>query len=148
LAVDNNNQWLSLTVPSQSRCMVIVRNVVSTFARQAGFSDKDAHRIVVAVDEACTNTIRHSYKGRSDKRIHIECRTTRDGLEICLRDYGPKIDLSRIRSPESKGRKPGGLGLVLIQNAMDEVTYNNDYSIGLELKMFKRLKDLSHAGQP
>lgn len=118
--------------------MVLVRAVVSQISQQVGFSEVTAHTIVVAIDEACTNVIRHCYKGFPDKRILLVCRVTETGLEFVLRDFGPTCDLEKIKSPETAGQKPGGLGLVLIKNVMDEVEFSKAPQIGLELRMFKR----------
>lgn len=138
--------WFELTVPSECRFMVLVRRVVSQFARQAGFSDLDANQIVIAVDEACTNIIRHCYKGCNRKRIFLKCQVRKGGLEVRIRDYGPKADLKRIRTPETAGLLPGGLGLRMMRKAMDRVVFEERNKVGLEVSMYKRFaSDRLHA---
>lgn len=79
--------------------------------------------MVLGVDEACTNIIRHAYHLRDDQPIALSLETKRDCVCMRLRDYG------RQRPPEEmKGRshdliKPGGLGLHLIRTAFDQVDY-------------------------
>lgn len=103
-----------------------------------GFSDEDAQFIMLAVDEACTNIIKHSYKGRYDGEISILCRERGDGIEFVLTDSGERPDVSEwpIRSLEDV--RPGGLGLHLIRAVMDKVLYRQGER-GNELVLAKYL---------
>ncbi len=79
--------------------------------------------MVLGVDEACTNIIRHAYHLRDDQPIALSLEGNSQSVCMRLRDYGCQC------SPEAmKGRahdliKPGGLGLHLIRNAFDKVDY-------------------------
>jgi anti-sigma regulatory factor (Ser/Thr protein kinase) len=127
-----------LTVPSEGCFLVVVRKVVAQFAEQAGFTEEEANHVVVAVDEGCTNIIRHGYGSRPGRRIRIRCEAERDGLNVRLRDYGGPVDLEHIRTPDEAGAEPGGLGLRIMRSAMDRVEYVSGRGIGLEVNMFKR----------
>ena len=104
--------------------MSILRGVVEQLATVAGFSEKDCRSITLAIDEACTNIIRHAYQSRDDGRIELLCREHDDRVEFILTDYGRPVDLARLRSRSLDEVREGGLGTHLIAFAMDQVEYD------------------------
>ena len=118
------------------------RRELRELLQNAGVSEKVAGEILVAVQEALTNIVRHSYKGRSGK-IDIVFKDLPDRIEMSIRDFGEKFDPSKIPAPELPPRKPGGLGLYLINTLMDKAEYVNQNSEGnlLYLMKYKREKE-------
>jgi anti-sigma regulatory factor (Ser/Thr protein kinase) len=119
--------------------MTVLRAMVEKVAQLAGFDDEEVGHIVLAVDEACTNIIRHQYEGRCDERIDIEVRSDEAAgrLELVLRDYGPVRDPSLFRGRPLEEVRPGGLGLHLIQKIMDEIEYSPAPGGGMKLRLAK-----------
>jgi serine/threonine-protein kinase RsbW len=93
----------------------------------------------LAVDEAVTNVLTHAYDGSGD----IELELCADGADLIirLRDDAPPFDFTSASSPEpgpaEEREKPGGFGLFLIRNAMDQLTHR-ELEHGNELTMIKR----------
>jgi anti-sigma regulatory factor (Ser/Thr protein kinase) len=131
---------ISLSVPSVPRFLRIVRYLVAELAELNGFSLSDRDRICIAVGEACSNIIRHSYKGKPHGKIDIKCQLHEDRITISIRDYGEKIDLSRIRPPDETCVQPGGLGVHMIKCMMDAVEYDTGHDVGTEIRMTKYLR--------
>ena len=131
---------VELKVPSDPRYMGIVRDVISRSADHAGFAEEDARQIVLAVDEGCTNIIRHCYGGDTSQKIIVTCAVGDDYLEIRLRDFGEKPDPAKIRSRPLEDIRPGGLGVHLIHTIMDEVEYDTSPDVGTILRMRKTSK--------
>ena len=75
----------------------------------AGFSKKDTRKIILAVDEACSNIIKHAYEGDTTKPITLNV-SVGDELRIELRDVGKKVDVSLIAPRDLADIRPGGLG--------------------------------------
>src|SRR6266478_4267824 len=103
--------------------LALMRNCVREFLNSYPFSEKERLLMVLGVDEACTNIIRYAYRLRDDQLIALSMEGLRKCVRMRLRDYGEQV-----RPHEMKGRshemiKPGGLGLYLIRNALDEVDY-------------------------
>ena len=98
-------------------------------------------KVLLAVDEAATNIIVHGYK-RQQGRIEIEMRPEGPDLIIVLRDEAPLFDPTRHPSPDLtlplEQRQPGGLGIFLMRQVMDEVTHRPRAGGGNELIMIKR----------
>ncbi|RJP14306.1 MAG: ATP-binding protein [Candidatus Abyssobacteria bacterium SURF_5] len=137
-------QTVSLSIPSIPRFLRIVRSLIAELAELNGFSLKDRDRICLAVGEACSNIIRHSYKGKPDEIIVIKCELHEDRIKISIRDFGEKIDLSRIRPPDAASVQPGGLGVHMIRCMMDEVEYETTHEVGNEIHMTKLLSSAEH----
>ena len=62
---------LTKTIESRTDNLLEVREFVLDAARTFGFSEEEASKIVLAVDEACTNVIKHAYHYAPDKKIQI-----------------------------------------------------------------------------
>jgi serine/threonine-protein kinase RsbW len=124
---------LKLELPSDPSLLCAVRGAVERLTEALGFSAKDCRAITLAVDEALTNIIRHSYNGRHDRPIELSFRSVQRepktepansaGLEILLYDHGPSIERARLCIREVEEVKPGGLGLYFIQQSMDVVEF-------------------------
>lgn len=123
---DARRDHLSLRFRSDPRLLCVVRSTVRRFAELAGFGERPAEDIVLAVDESLTNVIRHCYAGRTTEPLELDVwledapRTT---LAVRIRDFGPPIDPKALRPPADKDlAQPGGLGLALIHRVMESVT--------------------------
>ena len=131
---------LNLAVPSQPERLRLVRNAVSDTAKTCGCDEALSRDIVIAVDEACQNIIRHAYGGSPDGKIAIEICRRGDELIILLRDFAETIDVSKVQPRELDDVKPGGLGTHFIREVMDEVEFLAPPSDGGNLlRMLKRL---------
>jgi len=77
-------------------------------------------RLVLAVDEACTNIIRHGYGAECGGDIGL--RVLRDGtlLRFELTDTAPCVDPASIRPKPLGECRCGGLGVALIDEVMDD----------------------------
>jgi serine/threonine-protein kinase RsbW len=91
-----------------------------------GFSIPEAQKISLAVDEAITNVITHSYKKDEAEKINLEFFSATNGLKIKITFSGipptmaePKVDLDKM----IKAKKKGGLGVALMKRIMDSVEY-------------------------
>jgi anti-sigma regulatory factor (Ser/Thr protein kinase) len=121
--------------------MIVVRALVERMAQLAGFDDGQVGRIILAVDEACTNIIRHQYGGRHDQRIDIEAWVDpcKGRVRFTLRDYGPSRDPRLFRGRDLAEVRPGGLGMHIIRDVMDEVVYEEAPGGGMQLRLCKTL---------
>ena len=140
-AADGDNEvLLSLTVSSQADRLKLVRNAVKETAKFCG-CDKDVSRdIVIAVDEACQNIIRHAYGGSPNGEIELKICRNEDELTILLRDFAETIDVSKVRPRDLEDVKPGGLGTHFMREVMDEVEFMPPPGDGGNLlRMMKRL---------
>jgi len=127
---------LRIELRSNPEVLCVVRSALARLAELLGFSDSDSHLVILAVDEALTNIIRHAYKGERERCIEVTLRILPKAsdspshriLEIVLLDDGLPVDAKRLRPRPLKEvpideLKPGGLGLHFIRKNMDKVEF-------------------------
>lgn len=136
---------IEIRIDSDPKHLCVVRAAVEQAAMRSGFDEKQAGQIMLAVDEALTNIIRHGYKGACDKPIWIKLRTVagRDrGLEIVIEDQAADCDPATFRGRDLDDIRPGGLGTHIIRSTMDSTEYTRrPGGEGIRLTMRRYLDD-------
>ena len=130
-----------LKIPSQSDNLAIIRDVVAKVATRIGFDTDEASKIELAVDEACTNVIKHAYANNSNQMIEVSIKVDQKKLIIIVADKGKGFNPDKIKLPDlnesiKEGRK-GGLGLCLIKTLMDKVEFEIKPGLKNQVKMIK-----------
>ncbi len=130
-----------LKIPSQSDNLAIIRDVVAKVASRIGFDTDEASKIELAVDEACTNVIKHAYANNSNQMIEVSIKVDQKKLIIIVADKGKGFNPDKIKLPDlnesiKEGRK-GGLGLCLIKTLMDKVEFEIKPGLKNQVKMIK-----------
>lgn len=117
----------SLNIESRTDRLVDAREFVSAAAHELGFDDDDIGKIALAVDEACTNVIKHAYHFDSTQHLTITVKPGKNSIEILITDSGERFDPRRLPAPDMKEYlkkfRKGGLGVYLMKKLMDEVEY-------------------------
>jgi anti-anti-sigma factor len=131
-----------LTVTAEEGQLGRVRDFIVSVCEEAGFSAREVSNTKLAVDEACTNIIKHAYAGRPEGGdITVVAEIDSGRIKIHLKDRGKNFDYSAVKDPDldqyvETGRK-GGLGVFLINRLMDGVEYRAT-GTGNELILTKR----------
>ncbi len=134
--------WLlDLLVRAHADRLRGVREAVGRCAAEQGCSRECQSDIVMAVDEACQNIIRHAYRGDPSGKILLRLERSGDQLVVFLRDFAPRVDPEAVRPRALDDLRPGGLGTHLIAEGMDEVRFVPTPSgRGNLLRMVKRIR--------
>jgi serine/threonine-protein kinase RsbW len=116
-----------LIVKSKTENLSDIRDFISHNAFSAGIKKEMIENIMLAVDEACTNIIKHAYRSLPDGEIKIELKYNHEKFTILIIDYGNSFDPDIVPDPDLRKyydeRKVGGLGMYLMKTLMDEVKY-------------------------
>jgi anti-sigma regulatory factor (Ser/Thr protein kinase) len=111
-----------IVFPSEPAHLAKVREGMRDFLDGSRFSEEEVARIIMAVDEACTNIIRHAHAGLP-KPVRLEMKWLRDRLRFVLRDYGTPFHPLTVQSRDFQIALPGGYGLFIIGTVFDHVDY-------------------------
>jgi len=131
---------LQLRIPARAAELKRVRDAVREGVAGCECSAKSTADIVLAIDEACQNIIRHAYHGDSDNVIELEVEHRGDRLVFSLIDHAPTIDASKVKPRDLDDIRPGGLGTYFIRRVMDEVEFQKPASgRGNLLRMVRRI---------
>jgi serine/threonine-protein kinase RsbW len=133
----------TLKIDSRTDQLVTVRDFVSRAAYASGFNDEEVSKIALAVDEACTNVIKHAYNYDNKKKITITVQDSDGDFEILIMDTGRQFDPSKIQVPNMKDYlskyKRGGLGVYLMKSLMDKVEYQIEPGKQNRVRLVKHL---------
>lgn len=103
------------------------RNFIYRSALNFGFGENDSFKIALAVDEACTNIMQHSYKFDNTKKFAIEVLHHGKEFQIVIMDEGSSFDPTNIEIVNIldilKNKQKGGFGILLITRIMDSIQY-------------------------
>src|SRR6266516_2149319 len=119
--VNRGSLLLRMELRSNPEILCVVRNALGQLAQTLGFLEPECRAVVLAVDEALTNIIRHAYRGEAERPIEATFRRirapqdgeNRDALRSVLEDRGVTVDPKRLCGRALEDVRPGGLGLVL-----------------------------------
>ena len=118
---------------------MLVRAAVSDLCELARCQGEEKRKVVLAVDEACANIIRHTFQGDPCQSITIFCQGDEEKLVFVLTDCGPRVDVQHLQPRDIGEVRPGGLGTHFIRTIMDEVDYRFEQGCGNVLRMVKYL---------
>jgi anti-sigma regulatory factor (Ser/Thr protein kinase) len=113
---------LKFTFISDSSQLAEVRRFARSFLQKCDFDECSTELLVLGLDEACTNIIRHAYCDNG-KPVRLEMERLRDRVRFILRDYGRSCDPKCIRSRDLEDIRPGGVGVHIIRHVFDSVKY-------------------------
>jgi serine/threonine-protein kinase RsbW len=142
---------LHIQTPGHGKYLAYIRAIVGDLARKVGFDEGESAKIEMAVDEACSNVVRHAYSPdkewcwqQRDPEIRLDMRIEGGHLVIEINDHGQRFDFANYHLPKMEDHlremKPGGYGIPIMRNFMDEVQYSSNDQTGNTLRMVKYLK--------
>jgi serine/threonine-protein kinase RsbW len=127
LSIRNKNRTGELRVKSKTENLSEIRDFVSGNARAAGILEATVENIILAVDEACTNIIKHAYKLSPEGEIIIKINYDNEKFTVTIIDYGKSFEPDRVPLPDLqkyyREHRVGGLGMYLMKSLMDNVVY-------------------------
>jgi anti-sigma regulatory factor (Ser/Thr protein kinase) len=125
-----------VSVPADLTQLDPVRRWILTSLAEAGVPSPVGGDVELAVTEALSNAVRHTFAGRTGT-IDLELDIDADRVRVVLTDDGPPWDGTR-RAPATDGG--GGYGLDLIDDLMDVAEHRSLAPTGNQLVLEKRLR--------
>jgi len=127
--LNKSKQNNELIVSSSTDNLSVIRDFIRAAADKAGLSLEVIGKITLAVDEACTNVIKHAYNYSPDGEIIITATSKNSKFIITITDFGKSFNPDAIPEPNLKEsikqKRVGGLGMFLMRKLMDEVEYKS-----------------------
>lgn len=103
--------------------LALVRDFVRQFLEPLPLAVREKDLIILGIDEACTNVIRHAYGQRHTEPMHLVCEALADRVLFRLRDFGRQCGADELCGRPLERVQPGGLGLHLMRQAFSSVEY-------------------------
>lgn len=123
----NLNHIAKFKTFSKTENLESIRSFVFENSTIFGFNEYKAEELVLAVDEACTNLIKHAYKYNPEDLIIIEIKSNYNSFIINIIDQSPSFDPRSIQDPDMieyrDEYKKGGLGIFIMKSLVDSIDY-------------------------
>ena len=119
LTLHNNVQEASLLAP-----------FIETIAMENGLDHSLTMELNLAVEEAVVNVMEYAYPQGETGEVTIEVSVADGKLDINIIDSGAPFDPTQKSDPDTslpvEERSIGGLGIFLVRQVMDTVSYRRD----------------------
>lgn len=118
-----------LLIKSRTENLTTVRDFISSVVKEVNIPQDITGDVVLAVDEACTNIIKHAYKFLPDGDINIKIKYSPKKIIVEITDHGTPFSPDTVPTPDLKKyfeeKRVGGLGMYLMKSLMDNVEYKS-----------------------
>ena len=133
----------TLKIANETAQLQAVRAFVTDVVRHSPVPPTLENGILLAVDEAVANIIKHAYAEHRHDTIEITLLVDAHRFQVTIRDSGVSFDPKSIADPDIQEhvlqRRRSGLGVFLMRQIMDEVEYLFKEGVRNELRMVKYL---------
>ncbi|MEO8446732.1 MAG: ATP-binding protein [bacterium] len=112
---------------SSTKNLSLLRDFIEAKAIAFGFDDSTINQIVLSVDEACTNIIKHAHKYDEKEMIEVETKPEKEQFKIIMKYKGNGFNPNDIHNPDMKDYfnnfKVGGLGVPIMKKFMSKIEF-------------------------
>jgi anti-sigma regulatory factor (Ser/Thr protein kinase) len=118
---------------------------VEAATAQSGLVHDDAFAFRLAAEEICKNIIQHGFDGKKPGQMSLSFEKDPRNARLIIRDDGRHFHPDQARDPDLvadwKERKIGGLGIHLVKEQMDEISYLEMDGGGNQLTLEKKISN-------
>jgi sigma-B regulation protein RsbU (phosphoserine phosphatase) len=104
-----------------------LRDFAENSAKYSGLSHEDSFAFKLAAEEMCTNIIQYGYEDREPGLLSLFFDVEDNKARLTIRDDGKYFSPDQEKTPDTEAglddRDIGGLGIYLVKEMMDNVTY-------------------------
>ncbi|MCF6247432.1 MAG: ATP-binding protein [Desulfobacula sp.] len=130
---------IHLCVTSHPENLKQIRNMMNDITTLLDLSKEDASSLILAVDEVCSNIMRHGYNNDHTREISLTITPEQKQLSIRIVDDGLSFDMNTAVPRDPDDVKPGGLGIFIVKQVMDRVEYDTTDEGRNTIKLVKKL---------
>ncbi len=138
-----NDPDIRVHLTSNPKYLASVRGMILSLTQTIGFDVVESGHIALAVDETLTNIIRHGYGLEAGNPINLSIwlvQGEEKGIRIVIEDEARQIEPDDICGRDLEDIKPGGLGVHIIKDVMDECTFEKRDDMGMRVTLMKHLR--------
>jgi sigma-B regulation protein RsbU (phosphoserine phosphatase) len=121
---------LAVRLKNQNAELQRFNKLMTDFGEEHGVPEETRFRVRLALDEALVNVVRYAYDDEEDHDIRVVATWDGEWLVIEVQDDGKPFNPLETSQPDIgeslEERKVGGLGIHLVRNMMDELSYRRE----------------------
>lgn len=117
---------LHLKIPSLTENIRVVESFIDNARETYTLNDDIYGNIMVAVTESVNNAIVHGNKEDKNKDVKLSLEIEKNSLSFTIEDEGEGFEYDKLPDPTAPENilNPGGRGIFLINNLVDEVEFS------------------------
>ena len=131
-------------VPADPAQLSVLTEFLREFGSAAALAPAQVGTFELALEEIFMNIVMHGSEPGITPRVEVSLNLGPDAVTMTVEDDGPQFDPLSLPPPDVTAtladRKVGGLGVFLVRNIMDTVTYARTAGRN-QLRISKRLAD-------
>jgi serine/threonine-protein kinase RsbW len=140
---------LQLELPADARLLPRTRQALAGYLQEVGADSEDQADIVLAMDEACANVIRHAFPNGTSGMIRLRAEIGGGAVTVQVEDDGVGFDPFEATLREPSPDDTSGRGLSIIRQLMTTVHVESPTETGgTRLRMRKVLSSPGPPLQP
>lgn len=116
-----------LSISNRPEALAALQERSETFLRQLGVADPIAKKVRLSLDELIGNIMTYAHHDKRAQEIEVGLALHGKCLAVTVSDSGKPFNPFRSRMPDTQAaleqRTVGGLGIYLVRNVMDRVSY-------------------------
>jgi anti-sigma regulatory factor (Ser/Thr protein kinase) len=114
-----------VSVPADARFLRPIRSFFQPLLTEV-FGDATTQMLILALDEACSNMIKHCGEDPAERRIEVQGFLADKSVRFRLPSFCCPSDVPNIKPRDLTIPAPGGLGTHFISRIMDRVQFEPD----------------------
>ena len=130
------------TVPGEASQLPVLTRFLQEYCTAAALPPAEALPFEIALEEIFMNVVMHGSPIGGLARVEVSVELVDDSFTLAVEDDGPEFDPLTLQAPDVTAplgdRRVGGLGVYLVRQMMDAVSYARDGSHN-RLSMTKRV---------
>lgn len=137
---------LELELPADARLLATTRRTLASYLAEVGADADERADVVLALDEACGNVIRHAFPPGAEGSLHVRVEMGDGSVVLEVEDDGDGFNPAEVDLREPRPDDVSGRGLHIIRSLMTSVRLQSPTeSGGTRLRMHRVLRDRSPA---
>lgn len=121
---------LQLELPADARLLPRTRKAVAGYLEELGADADERADVVLALDEACANVIRHAFPNGTAGTIRLRAEIAHDAVTVQVEDDGTGFDALAATRREPDLEDTSGRGLHMIRKLMTTVQLESPTETG------------------
>ena len=139
---------LEFVAQNEPACVPKLRGLVRDFLSNLRIDPSTTYDILLATDEAAANAVAHGQSAGGNGLVRLRCKAEGAWVVVAIADEGSGFDPSTVSMDHLPSwTSPGGRGLYLVQELMDEVEIEPSPQ-GTVIEMRRRVEIPKPSGVP
>lgn len=112
---------VDLVLPTEARLVPRTRRIFSGYLEELGVDRDTAHDVMLALDEACANVIRHAFPGGGPHSFRLRAELSDAEVRLVVEDDGVGFEPTLLDLTGTEADAITGRGLKIIREVMTAV---------------------------